>query len=61
MKAVEGAVYCGLCAGKLVGRSHEDLRLSYPASHEEGKGTCRGCGKTIELQVANKVKKREGK
>ena len=63
MKAVEGAIYCGLCAGRLAGRSHEDLRLSFPVSHKESKGTCRGCGETVDLRKAHKVirKKKEKK
>lgn len=61
MKAIEGAIYCTDCAGKLSPRTPKDLALRYPASHEEGKGGCRGCGKTIELRAASKVIKREGK
>lgn len=57
MKPVEGAIYCQDCAGKLLGP--RGLALRYPASHDEGKGTCRGCGQTIELRAASKVIKKE--
>lgn len=59
MKAVEGAIYCGICAGKLAGRSHEELRLSFPVSHKESKGTCRGCGETVDLRKAHKVTRKK--
>jgi len=59
MKAIEGAIYCASCLGKLSTRSTKNLALRYPASHEERKGTCWGCGETVELQSASKVIRRE--
>ena len=59
MKAIEGAIYCKNCVGTLVGS--RGLALRYPASHDGGKGTCGGCGETIELRGASKVIKKEKK
>lgn len=58
MKAIEGAVYCQKCVGRLSGGSPMNLAVRYPASHEEGKGTCWGCGETVELRAASKVLRR---
>lgn len=59
MRAIEGAIYCKACVGMLSGRTPVYLAVRYPASHEEGKGTCWRCGKTIEFQAASKVVRRE--
>lgn len=60
MKAVEGAIYCQTCAGKLLGS--RDLRLRFPASHDKDKkGTCGGCGETVRLREASQVIKKEKK
>ena len=52
MKPIRGAIHCQSCAEKLSGRMPEGLALTYPASHNEDKGTCWGCGKTVKLQKA---------
>jgi len=59
MIAIEGAVYCKDCVARLSRQTQLPLALSYPAFHDEGKGTCRGCGKEVELRVASKVIRRE--
>jgi len=72
MKAIEGAIYCQDCAGKLSRRTPSCLALSYPAAHDGDKGTCRGCDKDdgdkgtcrgcdkeVQLRAASKVMKRE--
>jgi len=59
MKAIEGAIYCQDCAGKLSRRTPSCLALSYPAAHDGDKGTCRGCDKEVQLRAASKVMKRE--
>ncbi|MHA1225190.1 MAG: hypothetical protein ACTSPV_00440 [Candidatus Hodarchaeales archaeon] len=59
MKPKKGAIYCQICAGKLSMRILEKFILRYPASYDDGKGTCWGCGKTIELQKASKIIEKE--
>lgn len=55
MKAIEGAIYCQDCAGKLLRRTPSYLALSYPATHDGDKGICWGCDKEIQLRLASKV------
>lgn len=59
MKAIEGGVYCASCVGRLSTRSQRNLALRFPASHDEGKGTCWGCGETVNLTAASKVIRKE--
>lgn len=55
---VEDAIYCGGCVGRISRRTPEEFAIQYPAAYE-GKGTCRGCDKEVELQGASKVVRRE--
>lgn len=57
IKVVEGAIYCQECVGRISRRTPEELAIQYPAAYK-GKGTCRGCGKTVELRGASKVVRR---
>jgi len=107
MKAVENAIYCQACVGKILWGAPLDLALQFPADKGESachgmpvyqlpiagfineiefgteeeaekiingwyclkcnkicevigkKGTCRGCGKTVELRKASKIVKRK--
>lgn len=59
MKAIENAIYCKLCVGKLSRHTPGDFALRYPASHYCAIGTCEGCGKSIETHKASKVVRRE--
>lgn len=59
MKAIEGAIYCKECVGRLSRQTPIDLALRYPASHDGDKGTCRGCGDEVNLREASKVVRRE--
>jgi len=59
-KVMEGGVYCADCMGELPQPTSSPLSMRYPAA-DEGKGTCWGCGKTVELRLASKVLRREKK
>ena len=59
IRPIEGAVYCQTCIGETFGRATpKNFALRYPASGR-GKGTCRGCGKTVRLKKAGKIIKKE--
>lgn len=60
MKAVEGAVYCQPCVPRILWGASMGCVLRYPAYYK-GKGTCRGCDKTVRLRDASKVIKKERK
>lgn len=60
MITIEGAIYCAPCVGRLPERTRMPLTLTFPASHDENeKGTCWGCGVTVLLCKASKVKRRK--
>ena len=60
MKAVEEAIYCQTCVPRLLWGASMGHALQYPAYYK-GNGTCRGCDKTVKLQFASKVVKKEKK
>ena len=60
MIAIEGAIYCKDCVARLSRLTPLSLALRYPAAHK-GKGTCRGCGETVNLTVASKVIRKQNR
>lgn len=58
INVVEGAVYCGGCVGRISRKTPQIFAVQYPAAHNDDKGTCRGCDKTVQLCGASKVVKR---
>ncbi len=47
-------IYCVGCVGWISRRTPSEYAIQYPAK-SEGKGTCRGCDKEVELCGASKV------